>query len=156
MELGLLKAGEITTPISRPEFARSGIMAKIGAMRRADLPKEVSQFFTEYNRTQDAYRKFITGAQAGFPEISTFIPSALPNPGKDTKENFLANIEQFESSLARGIKDAKDFMVAEGYTPEQIQTVIGPAEEFLSGQGSAQSLTTEEASLLDDLLGTLK
>ena len=113
---------DIETGLTHPSFQRN----IVGDVARSFAQPETTQMAQIANRMQDNYRRFVTGVQAGFPEVSRFLPSAIPNPATQPRDKFLAAMDTFSREVERSKIPLQRAMKLRGYTPEQIQELFAP------------------------------
>lgn len=127
------------------------------AMRR-DFFGNVSRSMTDPRQTsfsqmsfrlQDAYRRFVTGVQAGFAEVSQFLPSSIPNPSTQNKDQLTAGIATLRAETLRAAEHTKRAMRSRGYSEENISQMFAalpglaeltPSANVFTGAASEQRL----------------
>ena len=140
----------IETGLTHPSFLRN----IVGDVTRSFADPTTTQMAQVANRMQDAYRRFVTGVQAGFGEVSQFLPSSIPNPATQPKAQFLAAIDTFGREIERTKIQLKRAMKLRGYSPQQIEELFAPLPKLSElGQGTQpDSLSEDERPIVEDLL----
>ena len=113
---------DVQTGLLNPEYRRD----KIGDIARSVVDPKKTQFAQMNFRMQDAYRRFVTGVQAGFGEVSQFLPASLPNPGSLPRPQLKAAITTFRQETMRSVEQMKRAMRLRGYSEEQIEETFAP------------------------------
>jgi len=133
-------------PIPAFEHSRVGLGGMIGKVKRQYQDPVVTKFAKGFFRMADAYRIAVTGAQAGYAEIATFLPASLPDPVFDRPEQFKVALDSFEIEVLQGLDAASNSMRAQGFTEKQIDQMIGSIKDSVGIDDSA-------APQLEDPLG---
>ena len=113
---------EVQTGMLNPEFRRD----LPGDVWRSFVEPKKTQFAQTNFRMQDAYRRFVTGVQAGFGEVSQFLPSSLPNPQKQPRDVLIPAIQTFRQETMRAAEQMKRAMRLRGYSEQQIAETFAP------------------------------
>ena len=139
------------------------------AMRR-DAFGNVSRTFSDPRQTsfsqmsfrlQDAYRRFVTGVQAGFAEVSQFLPSSIPNPSTQNREQLTAGIATLRAESLRAAEQMKRAMRTRGYSEENIGQMFAslpslaeltPSANVFTGAASEQRVPASDTSSAKDRL----
>ena len=116
MERFMEENPDIDTGLLNPSMRRDFL----GNVSRAITDPRQTSFSQMSFRLQDAYRRFVTGVQAGFAEVSQFLPSSIPNPSTQTKEQLKAGIATLRAETLRATEQMKRAMRTRGYSEEDI------------------------------------
>lgn len=126
MQTTLATLGEMETFMSANPDIDTGMLNPsmrrdfLGNVSRAVSDPRQTSFSQMSFRLQDAYRRFVTGVQAGFAEVSQFLPSSIPNPSTQTKEQLRAGIATLRAETLRASEQMKRAMRSRGYSEEDI------------------------------------
>ena len=133
---------DIQTGPAELRFKRGGVGGFIGNLGlQYGTDKEKSKRITEMakkaNQLQDIYRRAVTGAQAGFPEIR-FLQSSIPSPEIETRENMLTSLNVTQSELEKKLDQMIGVLDAAGYDTNEFIERFGlgskRAEKLVSGK----------------------
>ena len=116
MERFMEENPDIDTGLLNPSMRRDFL----GNVSRSLADPRQTSFSQMSFRLQDAYRRFVTGVQAGFAEVSQFLPSSIPNPSTQTKEQLRAGIATLRAETLRATEQMKRAMRTRGYSEEDI------------------------------------
>jgi len=141
MEQVLRQKPEFLTGLAHPSLRRD----IVGTGMRAMADPSTTQFAQIGFRMQDAYRRVVTGAQGGFREIASYIPSALPDPASMNRDQLQGSLQTFKLETQRAIEQSKRILRLQGYSEEYINELYTQLPTFEQLQQSGASTPSAEA-----------
>lgn len=120
------KNPDIETGPAALYFRRQGIPASVGnlalqyGMKDRDKAKRITELALKTNQTLDQYRRAVTGAQAGFPEIK-FLQSAQPDPTRHVRGNLEASLQAAIEEQDQNYQMILDNLDAAGYSTDKFR-----------------------------------
>jgi len=120
-------------------FRRQGIPASIGnlelqyGMKDREKAKKITEIALKTNQTLDQYRRAVTGAQAGFPEIK-FLQSAQPDPTRHVRGNLEAALQAAVEEQSQNYQMILDNLDSAGYNTDKFRKNMESGGQVQSGQ----------------------
>ena len=124
---------DVQTGLLVPAFRRDFI----GNVARSVSDPKLTSFSQMSFRLQDAYRRFVTGVQAGFQEVAQFLPSSLPNPSTQNVDQLREGIKTFRAETQRAAEQIKRGMRSRGYDEPSVNQMFAALPSLESFQTSA-------------------
>ena len=121
-------------------FHRQGPTAFLGNlsnqyMTDPDKARRVTDMSMLSNQLQDEYRRVVTGAQAGFPEIR-FLQTAMPSTERQTRLNLLQGLDLTEKETVAKLDEMISVLEASGYATDDLRMkqaeLMGQLDESVS------------------------